>query len=184
MLADHTTLTRFLIEERRRHPSAVGDLNALILDVSLACKAISRLVAYGELAGALGDASNAQVRAEIRKKLDVSANQIFLQTTEWGGSLAGIISAELQAPYAIPGQHPRGKYLLTFEPLDRSSNIDVNLSVGSIFSILRSPEPGQGGAGFTLPAGWLPAGVRGVRHLRPRHHARHHCGHRRARLHA
>jgi len=142
MLADHTTLTRFLIEERRRHPGAVGDLNALILDVSVACKAISRLVAYGELAGALGDASSSEVRAEIRKKLDVSANQVFLQTTEWGGSLAGIISAELQAPYVIPGQHPRGKYLLVFEPLDRSSNIDINLSVGSIFSILRSPEPG------------------------------------------
>lgn len=139
MLADYTTLTRFLIEERRRHPSAVGDLNALILDVAVACKAISRLVAYGELAGALADTRGS---GASQRKLAVSANQIFLRTTEWGGTLAGMSSAEEEVPYVLPAQHPRGKYLLAFDPLDRSSNIDANLSVGSLFSILRASKAG------------------------------------------
>ncbi|MGH3873410.1 MAG: class 1 fructose-bisphosphatase [Pseudonocardiaceae bacterium] len=136
MLTDRTTLTQFLIEERRRYPGAVGDLNSLILDVSLACKAISKRVAYG----ALGATTNVQDATQHR--LDLVADELFLRANEWGGLVAGMVSGESAAPHSIPERYPRGKYLLVFDPLDGSSNIDVNGSVGSIFSILRAPTPG------------------------------------------
>jgi fructose-1,6-bisphosphatase I/sedoheptulose-1,7-bisphosphatase len=142
MLADHTTLVQFLIEERRRHPGASGDLNGLILDVALACKAIANRVAVGALGGLLGSADHTNVQGEIQQKLDVLANDFFLRATEWSGHVSGMVSEELEEPYRLPPQYPRGKYLLAFDPLDGSSNIDVNVSVGSIFSILRAPHPG------------------------------------------
>ncbi|MFL6131691.1 MAG: class 1 fructose-1,6-bisphosphatase, partial [Nocardioidaceae bacterium] len=142
MLADHSTLAQFLIEERRRHPTASGDLNALILDVALACKAIANRVSLGALGGVLGSVDQTNVQGEVQQKLDVIANDYFLRATEWNGYLAGMASEELDEPYVLPSQYPRGKYLLLFDPLDGSSNIDVNVSVGSIFSILRAPEPG------------------------------------------
>ena len=147
MLADRTTLTQFLIEERRRHPDASGELNALILDVALACKAISRAVARGALDGVLGSAATVNVQGESQKKLDVVANDLFLRSNEWGGHLAGMVSEEMEIPYAIPPQYPKGRYLLVFDPLDGSSNIDVNVSVGSIFSILRAPNANADAAG-------------------------------------
>jgi fructose-1,6-bisphosphatase I/sedoheptulose-1,7-bisphosphatase len=137
-----TTLTQFLIETRRRHPEATGDLNGVITDVALACKAISRKVQFGALAGVLGSASNVNVQDEEQKALDVLANQMFLRSNEWGGHVAGMVSEELEHPYPLPPQHARGKYLLVFDPLDGSSNIDVNVAVGSIFSVLRAPTPG------------------------------------------
>lgn len=143
MLADHTTLVKFLIEERRRHPSASGDLNGLILDVSLACKAISNRVAVGALGDVLGSAEATNVQGETQQKLDVLANDLFLRVNEWSGHLAGMASEEMADPYVLPKKYPRGKYLLVFDPLDGSSNIDVNVSVGSIFSILRTPNPGE-----------------------------------------
>jgi fructose-1,6-bisphosphatase I/sedoheptulose-1,7-bisphosphatase len=147
-LSKRTTLTQFLIEERRRFPSASGDFNALILDVALACKAIARAVAFGELGGVLGNnaadaGGSVNVQGETQKKLDVLSNDVFIRVTEWGGNLAGMASEEMDLPYQIPGQYPRGKYLLVFDPLDGSSNIDVNVSVGSIFSVLRAPESGR-----------------------------------------
>ena len=141
MLTDRTTLTQFLIEERRRHPDASGELNALILDVALACKAISRAVARGALDDVLGSARSENVHGETQKTLDLVANDLFLRSTEWGGHLAGMLSEEGETPYAIPARYPKGRYLLAFDPLDGSSNIDVNVSVGSIFSILRAPRP-------------------------------------------
>ena len=150
-----STLTQFLIEERRRHPGATGDLNALVTDVSLACKAIARKVAFGELAGVLGSAGSDNVQGEQQKTLDVLSNQLFIRATEWGGHLAGMASEEMEQPYTLPPQHPRGKYLLLFDPLDGSSNIDVNVAVGSIFSILRAATPGQDPqpADFLQPGG-------------------------------
>jgi fructose-1,6-bisphosphatase I/sedoheptulose-1,7-bisphosphatase len=142
MLRDHTTLAQFLIAERRSHPSARGDLNGLILDVALACKAISRRVALGALADALGAENRVNVQGEVQQKLDVISNELFVRANEWGGYLAGMASEEMDKPYLLPAEYPRGKYLLVFDPLDGSSNIDVNVSVGSIFSILRAPEPG------------------------------------------
>ena len=138
-----STLTQFLIEERRRAPGATGDLNALITDVSLACKAISRRVAHGALGGVLGSAGTDNVQGEDQKQLDVISNNIFLRANEWGGHVAGMVSEELESHYTLPPQYPRGKYLLMFDPLDGSSNIDVNVSVGSIFSIVRTPSPGD-----------------------------------------
>jgi len=145
-LSQRSTLTQFLIEERRRYPQASGDFNALILDVALACKAIARAVAFGELGGMLGNhggeagGASINVQGETQKKLDVISNDMFISANNWGGHLAGLASEEMDEPYQIPGQYPRGKYLLVFDPLDGSSNIDVNVSVGSIFSILRAPQ--------------------------------------------
>jgi fructose-1,6-bisphosphatase I/sedoheptulose-1,7-bisphosphatase len=143
--AHRSTLTQFLIEERRRFPEASGDFNALILDVAIACKAIARAVAFGELGGAMGNhaaesGGSVNVQGETQKKLDVLSNNVFIQRTEWAGNLAGMASEEMDLPYQIPGQYPRGKYLLVFDPLDGSRNIDVNVSVGSIFSVLRAPQ--------------------------------------------
>jgi fructose-1,6-bisphosphatase len=135
-----TTLTRFLIEEQRRHNHDGDGCTALINDVRLACKRIATLIGKGALAHALGDAGTRNVQGESQTKLDVLANDIFVRTNEWGGQLAGLLSEEMEHAYAIPSRFPRGRYLLLFDPLDGSSNIDVNVSVGSIFSVLRCPD--------------------------------------------
>lgn len=140
-LSKKPTLTQYLIEQRRRFPQASGELNALILDVSIACKAIARQVALGALAempsAHVGGTVN--VQGEAQKPLDVISNEMLIRQTEWSGHVAGMASEEMDAPYQVPPAHPRGKYLLVFDPLDGSSNLDVNVSVGSIFSILRAP---------------------------------------------
>jgi fructose-1,6-bisphosphatase len=161
-LSHRSTLTQFLIEERRRFPDASGDFNALLLDVALVCKAIARAVAFGELGGAMGNhapesGGSVNVQGETQKKLDVLSNDIFIRRTEWAGHLAGMASEEMDVPYQIPAQLPRGKYLLVFDPLDGSSNIDVNVSIGTIFSVLVKPE-GQG----VSEADFLQAGARQV----------------------
>jgi fructose-1,6-bisphosphatase I / sedoheptulose-1,7-bisphosphatase len=143
-LSNRRTLTQYLIEQRRRFPSASGELNALILDVSLACKAIARSVAFGGLGDPntrhLVAGGDTNVQGEVQKPLDVISNEIFIRTAEWSGNLAGMASEEMDQPYQIDAAYPRGKYLIVFDPLDGSSNIDVNVSVGSIFSILRAPQ--------------------------------------------
>jgi fructose-1,6-bisphosphatase I/sedoheptulose-1,7-bisphosphatase len=140
-LSKKRTLTQYLIEQRRRFPEASGELNALILDVSIACKAIARQVALGSLAevprSAVGGDIN--VQGEVVKPLDLISNEMLIRQSEWSGHLAGMASEEMEAPYQIPGEYARGKYLLVFDPLDGSSNIDVNVSVGTVFSILRAP---------------------------------------------
>ncbi len=146
--ANRLTLTRFLIEERRRFPLATGDFNSLILDIALACKQISSMVASGAVGGVLGNAvGNADaiinVQGETQKKLDVLSNETFIRMTEWGGNLAAMASEEMDTHYDIPAAYPRGKYLLVFDPLDGSSNIDVNVSVGSIFSVLRTTRTNE-----------------------------------------
>ncbi|NDY93554.1 class 1 fructose-bisphosphatase [Ideonella livida] len=141
-----TTLTQYLIEQRRRFPGASGELNTLLLDVALACKAIARTVAFGVLGRCTGGTDptpvggQVNVQGEVQKPLDVLSNRVFLQRNAGSGTLAGMASEEMDAPYAIPAGQPRGKYLLVFDPLDGSSNIDVNVSVGSIFSVLRAPQ--------------------------------------------
>jgi fructose-1,6-bisphosphatase I/sedoheptulose-1,7-bisphosphatase len=133
------TLTKYLIEQRRRYPDASGDFNSLILDVSIAFKAISRQVALGDLADATVDGGK-NVHGEVQKPLDLISNEVLLRQTEWSGNFAGMVSEEMPEPCQIPKNYPRGKYLLITDPLDGSSNIDVNVSVGSIFSILRAPD--------------------------------------------
>jgi fructose-1,6-bisphosphatase len=134
------TLTRFLIEERRQHADTSADFIALVNDVRLACKRIAALIGKGALSDATGEAGTRNSHGEAQMRLDVLANDIFVRTTEWGGQLAGMVSEEMTEPYAIPAEYPRGRYLLLFDPLDGSSNSDVNVAVGSIFSILRCPD--------------------------------------------
>ena len=136
------TLAQFIIEERRRAPAATGDFDALITDIALACKAISQRVALGVLVDADPAVRQRNVHGEEQQPLDLAANDMFLRAAESGGHLAGMVSEELELPYQIPAHLPRGKYLLLFDPLDGSSNIEVNVSVGSIFSVLRAPTPG------------------------------------------
>lgn len=133
-------MTRFLIEEQRRHKHGTGSFTALVNDVRLACKRIATLIGKGALTDALGESGTVNVQGEAQKQLDVLSNDIFVRTNEWGGQLAGMVSEEMAAPYVIPSEYPRGEYLLLFDPLDGSSSIDVNMSVGSIFSVLRCPE--------------------------------------------
>ncbi len=141
---NRVTLTRFLIDEQYNHHSVPADLRLLLEVVSRAIKAISINVGKGALAGVLGDAGAGSaainVQGEAQKKLDVIANEILLEANEWGGHLAAMASEEMEKPHAIPHRYPKGEYLLLFDPLDGSSNIDVNVSVGTIFSVLRCPE--------------------------------------------
>jgi fructose-1,6-bisphosphatase I / sedoheptulose-1,7-bisphosphatase len=138
MRSERVTLVEFLVEGRLRHRDTTSDLNALILNVALACKHIAKQVSYGALGDVLGSAAKTNVQGETQQKLDVLANDAFLRANEWGGHLAGMVSEEMEEPFAIPEHYPKGQYLLVFDPLDGSSNIDVNGAVGSIFSILRS----------------------------------------------
>ncbi len=142
MAERNQTLMEFLILEQRRFPDAAGDFTAVLNHVRLACKRISFMVGRGALAGVLGPADATNVHGEEQARLDVLANDVFLRSNEYGGHLAGMVSEELELPYPIPSIHPRGQYLLAFDPLDGSSNIDVNGTVGSIFSVLRAPQVG------------------------------------------
>ena len=132
-------LTRFLINQQREG-RIEADLRLLIEVVARACKRISIAVGKGALGDILGDAGSDNVQGEAQQKLDVLSNEILLEANEWGGHLAAMASEEMDDPQPIPLQYPRGKYLLLFDPLDGSSNIDVNISVGTIFSVLRCPE--------------------------------------------
>ncbi len=133
-------LVQFIIEEQRHIPGATGDFTGLISDIITACKVIAHTVRKGELIGVLGSAGSKNVQGETQKKLDIITNDIFIHANEWSGHLAAMASEEMDDIYPIPSQYPKGKYLLVFDPLDGSSNIDVNISVGTIFSILRAPE--------------------------------------------
>jgi len=134
------TLSRFLIEEERNKKVIGSDLRFLVEIVSRACKSISIAIGKGNLAGVLGQAGTDNVQGEAQKKLDVISNEILLEANEWGGHLAAMASEEMEDPHPIPHRYPKGEYLLVFDPLDGSSNIDVNISVGTIFSVLRCPE--------------------------------------------
>ena len=134
------SLTRFLIEQQRAKSQIGADLRLLIEVVARACKTIAVAVGTGALGGVLGDAGTGNIQGEAQKKLDVLSNDILLEANEWGGHLAGLASEEMDHPHAIPHEFPKGGYLLVFDPLDGSSNIDVNVSVGTIFSVLRCPE--------------------------------------------
>lgn len=153
-----TSITQFIIEEQRHVAGATGDFTSLLNDVVTACKVISHLVNHGALVGVLGSAGSENVQGETQKKLDVLSNDIFIKSNEWAGHLAAMASEEMDDIYPIPSQYPRGKYLLTFDPLDGSSNIDVNVSVGTIFSILRCPGCGAN----PTERGFLQAGTQQV----------------------
>ena len=140
MPGERITLTRYTIEAEHRHPGSTGDFSGLLTAVATAVKVISNKVSRGALAGTLGSAGQANVQGEMQKELDVISNEVMVGETEWTGHLAAMASEEMEDVYPIPPAYRRGKYLLVFDPLDGSSNIDVNISVGTIFSILRTPD--------------------------------------------
>ena len=133
-------LTQFLINEQRKVPGATGELTLLLNDVVSACKAIGHEVNRGALAGNLDVIGTENVQGEVQKKLDVISNDIFIRSLEWTGHLAAMASEENDEIIQIPDQYPKGKYLIAFDPLDGSGNIEVNLSIGTIFSILKAPQ--------------------------------------------
>jgi len=139
-LQRRTTLTKFLIEQQRETNKLPADLRLLIEVVARACKLISYHVSKGALGEALGTAGSENVQGEVQKKLDILSNEILLDANEWGGNLAAMASEEMEKLFPIPANYPRGEYLLVFDPLDGSSNIDVNVSIGTIFSVLRCPD--------------------------------------------
>ncbi len=141
------TLARYLTEEQRNKGVITGDLKLLIEVVSRACQAISIAIGKGGLGGVLGEAGSDNIQGEAQKKLDVLSNDILLDANEWGGHLAAMASEEMDLPHLVPHRFPKGEYLLTFDPLDGSSNIDVNVSIGTIFSVLKCPE----GADLSTP---------------------------------
>jgi len=133
------SLTHYLIRCEREH-GLDANLRLLLETVARACKTISHAVGKGTLGDVLGDAGTSNVQGEAQKKLDVLCNEILVEANSWGGYLAGMASEEMEDPVGIPVAYPRGKYLLLFDPLDGSSNIDVNVSIGTIFSVLPSPS--------------------------------------------
>lgn len=139
-MTKHVTLTQFIIEQQRELPGVSGAFTSLLNDVVTACKKISHLVNQGNLIGVLGSADSENVQGEVQKKLDIITNDIMVDALNWTGHLAGMASEEIGDIILIPPQYPKGKYLALFDPLDGSSNIDVNLAVGTIFSILRCRE--------------------------------------------
>ena len=140
MAHEHITLSRWLIEQERSHGHIPGSLRLLIEQVARACKRISRTVSRAASSGVLGSLGSQNVQGEVQKQLDVIANDVLLEANEWGGHLAAMASEELEAIHTIPHRFPRGEYLLLFDPLDGSSNIEVNITIGTIFSVLHLPD--------------------------------------------
>ena len=133
-------LTHYLVEQQREHNVVTADVRLLIETVARACKAIGHAVSKGALGGVLGSLDSENVQGEVQKKLDVISNDILLEANEWGGNLAAMASEEMDTIHRIPTHYPKGRNLLLFDPLDGSSNIDVNVSIGTIFSVLQLPE--------------------------------------------
>jgi fructose-1,6-bisphosphatase I len=139
-MAKQISLSQYLVEKQREKNLIPAELRLLLEVVARACKRISYAVGKGELGGMLGAAGSENVQGEVQQKLDVIANETLLEANEWGGHLAAMASEEMDHPYTIPNRYPKGEFLLLFDPLDGSSNIDVNVSIGTIFSVLRLPE--------------------------------------------
>jgi fructose-1,6-bisphosphatase I len=131
------SLTQYLVEQQREHGRIPGQLRLLIEVVARACKRIAISVNKGALGDVLGSANTENVQGEVQKKLDIIANEVLIEANEWGGALAAMASEEMDSIHVIPNRYPQGEYLLLFDPLDGSSNIDVNVSIGTIFSVLR-----------------------------------------------
>jgi len=139
-MTNRVSLTQFIIEQQRELPEASGTFSLLLNNIVTACKQISHLVNQGDLVGILGSAGTENVQGEVQKKLDIITHDIMVNALNWTGQLAGMASEEVDNIIAIPEAYPKGKYLVLFDPLDGSSNIDLNLTVGTIFSILRYSE--------------------------------------------
>ena len=143
-MAKKISLTRYLVEQQRVDGLIPSQLRLLLEVVARACKSISHAVNKGELGGVLGTATSENVQGEIQKKLDIIANEVLIEANEWGGHLAAMASEEMEGIYLVPNRYPQGEYLLLFDPLDGSSNIDVNVSIGTIFSVLKKSDDDRG----------------------------------------
>jgi fructose-1,6-bisphosphatase I len=131
------SLTQYLVEQQREHGHIPSQLRLLLEIVARACKSIAISVNKGALGEVLGSAHTENVQGEVQKKLDVISNEVLIEANEWGGHLAAMASEEMDSIHVVPNRYPQGEYLLLFDPLDGSSNIDVNVSIGTIFSVLR-----------------------------------------------
>jgi fructose-1,6-bisphosphatase I len=157
-MAKNISLTRYLVEQQREDGLIPAQLRLLLEVVARACKSISQAVNKGALGGVLGTAESENVQGEIQKKLDIIANEVLIEANEWGGHLAAMASEEMDSIYVVPNRYPQGEYLLLFDPLDGSSNIDVNVSIGTIFSVLKKPNDHAG----VTEADFLQAGAKQV----------------------
>ncbi len=137
------TLARHIIEQERKFPQATGAFTKLISDIALAAKVISHHVNRAGLVDIIGSIDNQNVFGEQQQKLDVFANEALIRSLRFGGTLCAMASEENEDYIAISDEFPRGKYICVFDPLDGSSNIDVNVSIGTIFSIFRRTSPDE-----------------------------------------
>ena len=138
------SLTRYLVEQQRAKGHIPSELRLLLEVVARACKSISQAVNKGALGDVLGTAGSENVQGEVQKKLDIIANDVLIEANEWGGHLAAMASEEMDTIHVVPNRYPQGEYLLMFDPLDGSSNIDVNVSIGTIFSVLKKTDTSKG----------------------------------------
>ncbi len=135
------TIERHIIEGERAHPGATGDFSGLLRDLTLAIKVIWREVSKAGLVDILGNVGRENVSGDQVKKLDVFADDTIYKAMDHGGHLCVMASEENEDVLHIPDQYPTGKYVLLYDPLDGSSNIDANVSIGTIFSIYRRVTP-------------------------------------------
>ncbi len=139
------TIERFIIEEERLHPTATGELSGILYDIALAAKMIANKVRRAGLADILGSTDSSNIQGEIQQKLDVFANDTIVKAMDHGGRLCAMASEEEPGIIPIPDGFRTGKYCLLFDPLDGSSNIDVNVPVGTIFSVVQKITRGRHG---------------------------------------
>jgi fructose-1,6-bisphosphatase I len=145
-------------------------LRLLLEVVARACESISQAVNKGALGDVLGTAGSENVQGEVQKKLDIIANDVLIEANEWGGHLAAMASEEMDSIHLVPNRYPQGEYLLMFDPLDGSSNIDVNVSIGTIFSVLKKTRRQQRRERRRLFATWRPTGRRRLLCVWPPNH--------------
>jgi len=156
-MSQKISLSRYLVEQQRIDGHIPAQLRLLLEVVARACKSISQAVNKGDLGDVMGSAESENIQGEMQKKLDIIANEVLIEANEWGGHLAAMASEEMEGIYVVPNRYPQGEYLLLFDPLDGSSNIEVNVSIGTIFSVLLKPE----GAGVS-EQDFLQAGAKQV----------------------
>jgi fructose-1,6-bisphosphatase I len=139
------TIDRFIIEQERLHPEATGELSGILYDLALAAKMIANKVRMAGLADILGAAGSENIQGEAQQRLDVLSNEIIVKAMDHTGRLCAMASEEEPGIIQIPDHFKCGKYVLLFDPLDGSSNIDVNVPVGTIFSVVRKITRGRHG---------------------------------------
>lgn len=137
------TLTRHIIRSQATHPGATGEFSALMAQIGLVGKMIANDLRRAGLINILGTTGETNVQGEAVKKLDEIANESFLKVFQYSGLVCALVSEEMEKPVHLPENWPTGKYMLLFDPLDGSSNTDVNMPLGTIFSILKHDGKGM-----------------------------------------